>query len=337
MTEDATINRRHFARQSVGYTAAAVAAGSGLPVWGAPQSQEQGRQTMKNSPPILISTWDFGLEANAAGLEVLRQGGRALDAVETAARVTELNPRIDSVGYGGLPNEHGVLQLDAALIDGKTGKMGSVAALEGFRGAIAVARRVLEISPHIMLAGEGAREFAIKQGFPLEPNLTPASAAWYAEQLKQKETQPSGHDTIGVLALDAQREMAVACTTSGLAMKWNGRVGDSPLIGAGLYLDGQVGGAVGTGTGERAIEVCGAFAIVEFMREGLSPQQACEKLIRRMVERNRPRLDFQFAYIALSAQGEIGAACIQEGFKYAECIGETNELKTAKVYGKDFE
>ncbi len=286
--------------------------------------------------PIIVSTWNFGLQANAAGWDILTTDGMALDAVEAAANVTENDPDITSVGYGGFPNEMGVVQLDAAMIDGKSGRMGSVAALENIRNPSSVARRVLEEGKHIMLVGHGAKEFALKHGFKEENLLTAKSAAWYTEQLQKKE-RDLGHDTIGVLAMDPQGDLAVVCTTSGLAMKWNGRVGDSPLIGCGLYLDGKVGGAVGTGVGERAIEVCGAFAIVEMMRNGRSPQKACEDLIRRVVERNRPHSDFQLGFIALNAEGETGAAGMQEGFVYARCDGDqNNELKTAAIYGKDF-
>ncbi len=287
--------------------------------------------------PIILSTWKFGLEANAAGWEALTSDGTALDAVEVAANVTENNPEITSVGYGGFPNEMGVVQLDAAMIDGRTGKMGSVAAIENIRNPSSVARKVLEEGKHIMLVSEGAKEFALKHGFREENLLTPKSAAWYAGQL-EKRSGESGHDTIGVLAMDMQGDMAVVCTTSGLAMKWSGRVGDSPLIGSGLYMDGNVGGAVGTGVGERAIEVCGAFAIVEMMRNGFSPQKACEELIKRVVARNRPNVDFQLGFIALNKVGETGAAGMQKGFVYAvqEEIGENN-LKEASIWNQDFQ
>ncbi len=291
---------------------------------------------MPAQKPTILSTWNFGLQANETGWDVLNSDGNALDAVEAAAMVTESDPNVTSVGYGGFPNEMGVVQLDAAIIDGKSGQMGAVAALENIRNPIAVARKVLEMNKHIFLVGEGAKTFALKHGFQEQNLLTEKSAAWYAEQLKKRNTQPQGHDTIGVLAQDQEDQLAVACTTSGLSMKWSGRVGDSPLIGSGLYLDGQVGGAVGTGVGERAIEVCGAFAIVEFMRNGLSPQQACEKLIKRVAVRNQPNTDFQLAFIALNKEGETGAAAMQEGFVYAHYLDQKNELKNGAVYGKNF-
>ncbi len=285
---------------------------------------------------MILSTWAFGLAANEAGWGVLSRGGSALDAVQAAATVTESNPEITSVGYGGLPNEMGTVQLDAAVIDGKTGRMGAVGALEGVRNPASVARKILEKNKHIFLVGDGSRSFALKNGFQEENLNTPANTAWYTEQLKKRSAE-QGHDTIGVLALDKSGNSAVVCTTSGLGMKWAGRVGDSPLIGSGLYLDGKVGGAVGTGVGERAIEVCGAFAIVEFIRNGLSPQAACEKLIRRVVERNAHRDAFQLAFIALDPNGEIGGAAIQEGFVYAVHDGKTNELRPGRTYGIDFQ
>ena len=290
---------------------------------------------MAKREPMMISTWEFGLEANRAGWEILSQGGCALDAVEKAAIVTENNPEITSVGYGGYPNERGVVQLDAAVIDGKTGKMGAVAALENVRNPASVARRIMEEGKHIFLVGAGAKEFALRNKFQEENLLTANSASWYAGQLKQREND-SGHDTLGVIALDAFSDLAVVCTTSGLSMKWNGRVGDSPLIGCGLYLDNKVGAAVGTGVGERAIEVCGAFSIVEFMRNGLSPEEACKKLIRRVAERNPQPINFQLAFIALTPSGEFGAACLQKGFMAAVYASGENRLKPPKIYGVDF-
>jgi isoaspartyl peptidase/L-asparaginase-like protein (Ntn-hydrolase superfamily) len=286
--------------------------------------------------PVIISTWNFGAKANQKGWEILSHEGAALDAVQQAAMVAESDPSVTSVGYGGYPNNQGVVQLDAALIDGKTGRMGSVGALEGIKNPIAVARKVLEANRHIYLMGDGAQRFAIQNGFELENLHTPQSTKWYADQIGKPE-EPLGHDTIGVLGQDIRGDLAVGCTTSGLAMKWPGRVGDSPMIGAGLYLEQEVGGAVGTGVGERAIEVCGAFAIVEIMRNGASPQEACQELIRRLVKRNQPDADFQLAFIALNPKGEVGAACMKPGFEYAITREGENQLVSGAVYGTDFE
>ncbi len=286
--------------------------------------------------PVIISTWDFGIKANDAGWDILKKGGSALDAVQAGATVTEDDPTISSVGYGGYPNENGVVQLDAAIIDGKTGRMGAVAAIEGIGNPCAVARKILEKNKHIFLVGEGAKSFALKEGFKEKYLGTQSSMEWYAKQIGKRDDD-NGHDTIGVLARDKKGDMAVACTTSGVSMKWAGRVGDSPIIGSGLYMDGKIGGAVGTGVGERAIEVCGSFAIVEFMRNGMSPQNACEELIRRVVENNTNRPEFQLAFIALSRDGRMGGASIQKGFEYAVCDGKENKLRSGTVYGVDFQ
>lgn len=291
---------------------------------------------MPYTDPIIISTWNSGLRANQAGWEHLAHEGTAVDAVEAAAVVTELDPRNTSVGYGGHPNNMGVVQLDAAIIDGKTGRMGSVGALENIKTPISVARKVMEANRHIYLMGDGAKRFALKNGFVEENLLTQDSARWYSEQIGKPE-EDLGHDTIGILGRDMRGDMAVACTTSGLSLKWPGRVGDSPMIGSGLYLDKTVGGAVGTGVGERAIEVCGAFAIVEIMRNGASPQQACERLISRVVERNRPNHDFQLAFIAMNPDGEVGGACMKPGFQFAVHTESGNVLQPGAVYGTDFE
>jgi len=286
--------------------------------------------------PIILSTWDFGINANDAGWKILKKGGSALDAVQAGATVIEDDPTISSVGYGGYPNENGVVQLDAAIIDGKTGRMGAVAAIEGIGNPCAVARKILEKNKHIFLVGDGAKSFALKEGFKEKYLGTQSSMEWYAKQLEKRD-KDNGHDTIGVMAQDKKGDLAVACTTSGVSMKWAGRVGDSPIIGSGLYMDGKIGGAVGTGVGERAIEVCGSFAIVEFMRNGMSPQNACEELVRRVVERNNNRPEFQLAFIALSRDGQIGGASIKKGFEYAVCDGKENKIRPGTVYGVDFQ
>jgi N4-(beta-N-acetylglucosaminyl)-L-asparaginase len=290
----------------------------------------------KKDSPIIISTWNFGYDANQAGWKILNQGGSALDAVEKAANVAESDPDVTSVGYGGWPNENGVVQLDAAMIDGKTGRMGAVAAIENIKNPISVARKVLEKNKHIYVVGDGAKSFALKNGFREENLHTEKNLKWYNEQL-QKRNQDPGHDTIGVLAIDNAGDMAVACTTSGTGMKWNGRVGDSPIIGSGLYLDAKVGGAVGTGLGERAIETCGAFAIVEFMRNGFSPQKACERLLLRVAERYGGKPDFQLAFIALNNDREYGAAALKENFVYALTDSSNNKLFDGALYQQDFE
>lgn len=300
------------------------------------QSPER-KENMPNRSPVILSTWDFGMQANEAGFKKLQEGGTALDAVEAAAIVTENDPKITSVGFGGFPNERGVVQLDAAIIDGKTGRMGAVGALEQVKNPSSVARKIMEAGKHIFLVGDGAQKYAVEQGFPLQNLNTSENLKWYTEQLEERRKSDKEHDTIGVLALDGNGDMAVCCTTSGLGMKWQGRVGDSPIIGAGLYLDQEFGGAVGTGVGERAIEVCAAFTIVELMRNGKTPQEACEELIRRVSKRNQGKPEFQLAFIALSPEGETGAASMQTGFQYALHQEGKNQLLTGKVYKQDFE
>lgn len=322
------MDRRRFISNSM------VSAGAAVPA--ARHVAAQGVHVNETREPVLLATWPFGMKAVEAGYQALQNGGTALDAVEQSAVVTENDPDNTSVGYGGYPNDMGVVQLDAAIIEGKTGRMGSIGALENIKNPVSVARKLLEANRHVMLAGEGAKTFALEQGFKEENLLTPNALEWYMKQVKNPPKE-LGHDTIGSLALDQHGDMAVSCTTSGLGMKWPGRVGDSPLIGAGLYLDAEVGGAVGTGVGERAIETCSAFAIVELMRHGRSPQQACEELMVRVAKRNAHRNPFQLAFMALTPEGEYGAASLMTGFDYAVSIGGTATLQTGAVYGQDFE
>lgn len=309
------VDRRHFIAGTLG----AVAAQGAVSAQAAPVEK-----------PIILATWPFGVKAVEAGYQALKDGGTAVDAVEQSAIVTENDAENTSVGYGGFPNENGTVQLDAAIIDGKTGRMGAVASIENIRNPISVARKVMEANRHIYLVGDGALRFAIKHGFKEENLLTPKALEWYLEQ-KKKQTPDQGHDTIGTLAMDNNGDMAVSCTTSGTGMKWDGRVGDSPIIGAGLYLDAEVGGAVGTGVGERAIETCAAFAIVELMRHGRSPQEACEELMKRVAKRNQDKPPFQLAFMALRKDGVHGAAAIQDGFSYALSIGGKATLQKGKA------
>jgi N4-(beta-N-acetylglucosaminyl)-L-asparaginase len=296
--------------------------------------------------PLVISTWNFGVQANAAAWEVLGPGGRALDAVERGARVVEADPEIQSVGYGGLPDRDGHVTLDACIMD-ETGNAGSVCFLEGFKHPVSVARKVMEESPHVMLAGEGARRFALDMGFVEENLLTDKARAQWQEWLKREKYEPwsplhdpsaqhrlkglpnPNHDTIGMLALDVRGDLSGCCTTSGLAFKRHGRVGDSPVIGAALYVDNEVGGAVATGVGEEVLKTLGAFLIVELMRQGASPQQACEEAVRRIAQRN-PEVDadssFQVAYVALDRTGRTGAYAVTSWFQYAVHDGRENRL-----------
>ncbi len=291
----------------------------------------------KGSYPVVISTWDFGKAANAAAWEVLNRSGRALDAVEAGVRVPEADETNQSVGYGGLPDRDGRVTLDACIMDEKY-NCGSVMCLEHIKHPISVARLVMEKTPHIILTGEGALRFALANGFKKENLLTPAAEKAWREWLKTSEYKPvanienqlyqpakdpmpggkDNHDTIGMLAIDAQGNISGACTTSGLAYKMQGRVGDSPVIGAGLYVDNEVGGATATGVGEEVIRIVGAHLIVELMRQGRSPQAACREAVERIIKRNPARAkEIQVGFLALNKKGEYGAYCLQKGFTYS--------------------
>lgn len=293
--------------------------------------------TSKANYPVVVSTWDFGKAANAAAWDVLSRSGHALDAVEAGVRVPEADETNQSVGYGGLPDRDGRVTLDACIMDEKY-NCGSVMCLEHIKHPISVARLVMEKTPHIILTGEGALRFALANGFKKENLLTPAAEKAWREWLKTSEYKPvanienqlyqpgkdpmpggkDNHDTIGMLALDAQGNISGACTTSGLAYKMQGRVGDSPVIGAGLYVDNEVGGATATGVGEEVIRIVGAHLIVELMRQGRSPQAACREAVERIIKRNPARAkEIQVGFLALNKKGEYGAYCLQKGFTYA--------------------
>ena len=280
--------------------------------------------TGKINQPVVLSTWRFGIEANAAAWEVLKNKGRALDAVEAGVRVPEGDPKERSVGYGGRPDRDGRVTLDACIMD-EFSNIGSVACLEHIKHPISVARAVMEKTPHVMLVGEGALQFALSQGFQKENLLVPESELEWKEWLKTSEYKPianiENHDTIGMIALDANGNLSGACTTSGMAFKMHGRVGDSPIIGAGLYVDNEIGAATATGHGEEVIRTAGSHLVVELMRQGKSPEKACKEAVERIVKlierRGKSLKDIQIGFIALNKKGEYGAYCLQSGFNYA--------------------
>lgn len=287
--------------------------------------------------PIVISTWDFGIAANAAAWKILKNKGRALDAVEKGVHVPEADPKNQSVGYGGLPDRDGKVTLDACIMD-EFGNCGSVAALEHILHPISVARLVMEKTPHVMLVGEGALQFALEQGFKKENLLTPQSAKAWKQWLIKANYKPEinienksfsptklpgnqyNHDTIGMLAMDAAGNLSGACTTSGMAYKMHGRVGDSPIIGAGLYVDNDAGGAVSTGVGEEVIRNVGSFLVVELMRQGYPPEEACKEAVMRII-RKKPQTakEIQVGFLAINKKGKYGAFAIQKGFSFAVC------------------
>ena len=311
-------DRRSFLKKSALGTALGVSLLEGC---AAPDGATPAESQAAPVRPVALSTWDHGMPANAAGWEILSGGGRALDAVEAGVRVPEGDPAVQTVGYGGFPDRYGKVTLDACIMD-EAGRCGSVAFLQNVKHPISVARRVMEETPHVMLVGEGARDFALAQGFPEEELLTPESAAaWEAWKRDNGETTPminiENHDTIGMLALDQNGDLSGACTTSGAAYKYHGRVGDSPIIGAGLYVDNAVGGATATGWGEAVIRAVGCFLVVEFMRQGATPSEACEMAVDRVIEKNPDWRDIQVGFLALNKNGEHGSFCIAPGFTYA--------------------
>jgi N4-(beta-N-acetylglucosaminyl)-L-asparaginase len=289
---------------------------------------------MEKSEPVCIATWNFPNASRKAG-EMLSAGATALDAVEQGVMVEEADIRNTTVGRGGAPDREGNVTLDACIM-APDGDAGAVVYLKNNTHAVSVARKVMEETPHVILAGEGADQFAREQGFEKEELLTHNSEEAYKEWLKTKEYKPliniENHDTIGMLCIDSYGDIAGACTSSGLSYKINGRVGDSPIIGSGLFLDNEVGGAVATGMGEAILKSVGSFLIVELMRQGKSPQEACETAILRIIKQNSNFKDFQAAFIAINKNGEVGSYCIQKGFSYMEYRAGENRNYPSKFY-----
>jgi len=285
----------------------------------------------KWTKPIVLSTWYFGVPANEEAWKILISGGKALDAVESGVKIPEGDPKVRSVGYGGLPDRDGHVTLDACIMD-EALNCGSVAFIENIMHPVSVARLVMEKTKHIMLVGEGAFQFAIEQGFKKENLLTPESEKDWKEWLLNSGYKPkdldTNHDTIGMIALDSNGNLSGACTTSGLRYKMHGRVGDSPIIGAGLYVDGEIGAATSTGIGEEVIRISGTHLVVELMRQGRTPQEACEEAVGRVVKNKKGNIDsdFQVGFIALNKNGEYGAYAVNKGFQFAVYSNEENNL-----------
>lgn len=290
----------------------------------------------KKNQPIVLSTWRFGLTANNEAWKILGEKGRALDAVEQGVKIIEADPNERSVGYGGRPDRDGRVTLDACIMDEKS-NIGSVVCMEHIMHPISVARAVMEKTPHVMLAGDGALQFALSQGFEKINLLTEESEKEWREWLKTSQYKPvvniENHDTIGMIALDADGNLSGACTTSGMAFKMHGRVGDSPIIGAGLYVDNEVGAATATGHGEEVIRVVGSHLVVQLMRMGKSPQKACEEAVKQIhkkfILRGANLKDTQIGFIAINKQGEYGAFCLQKGFNFAIKTGTEEKLVDA--------
>ena len=288
----------------------------------------------QQNKPIVLSTWNFGLAANEAAWKILSKDGRALDAVEAGAKVPEADPKETSVGYGGLPDRDGKVTLDACIMD-EMGNCGSVAYLQHIVHPISVARLVMEKTPHVMLAGDGALRFALANGFKKTKLLTKNSERAWKEWLKKAEYKPvvniENHDTIGIVALDSLGNLSGACTTSGMAYKMHGRIGDSPIIGAGLFVDNEVGAATATGVGEEVIRIVGCHLVVELMRQGNTPEQACRQAVERILKKNPSKArGIQVGFLALNKNGEYGAWCLQKGFSYAVHDVSGNRLLESK-------
>jgi N4-(beta-N-acetylglucosaminyl)-L-asparaginase len=304
----------------------------------------------KKNDPIVISTWDFGQAANTEAWKTLAASGRAVDAVEKGVMIPEADVTNQSVGYGGLPDRDGRVTLDACIMD-ELYNCGSVMCLEHIMHPINVARLVMDKTPHVVLVGEGALQFALANGFKQENLLTSEAEKAWKKWLKTAEYQPvmnienqlyqkkdvpmpggpDNHDTIGMLALDAKGNLGGACTTSGMAYKMKGRVGDSPIIGAGLYVDNEIGAATATGVGEEVIRIVGSHLVVELMRQGNSPEQACRKAIDRIIKRNPKKArEVQVGFLALNNKGQYGAYALQKGFTYSVKSGQTDQVFQAK-------
>ena len=295
------------------------------------ESQEKG------SIPLVIATWHV-MDATAKAWEVLQAGGNSLDAVEQGCKVEEANEAGQSVGKGGLPDRDGNVTLDACIMD-KHGNCGSVVYLQNVVHAVSVARKVMEDTPHVMLAGKGAEQFAYELGFPKENLLTEASKKAWEEWKITSQYKPiiniENHDTIGMLAIDKNGDISGACTTSGLAFKMAGRVGDSPIIGSGLFVDNEIGACVATGLGEEVVKTVGSFLVVELMRQGKTPQEACEEAISRIV--NKPNSDyknFQVGYIAVNKQGVTGSYSIHQWFSMTKYQDGKNEQIQSDYFNK---
>ncbi len=286
---------------------------------------------MLGQGPVIIATWNVDRAVSTAGKKLL-EGKSPLDAIVAGCNIEELDPNNQSVGLGGLPDRDGIVTLDACVMDGQ-GNYGAVMAMEKIPTAISVARLVMEKTPHVIMVGQGAQQFAVSQGFKTQNLLTPASRKAWMEWKKTSKYKPiiniENHDTIGMIAIDKNGDISGGCTTSGLAYKMHGRVGDSPVIGSGLFVDREVGGATATGMGEEVLKTVGSYLIVELMRQGKSPHEACKEAILRIVKSNPKFHDFQVGYAAVNLKGDVGYYSIHPGYSvtiFKE--GKTQNLKS---------
>jgi len=287
--------------------------------------------------PLIISTWNHGLPANDETWKYLKEGKSAIDAIEAGMRIPEADPKIRSVGYGGFPDREGKVTLDACIMDHNS-DCGAVSFLQGIKHPISVAKRVMQNTPHVMLTGDGALKFALSEGFIEENLLTDEAKKDWEKWLEESKYKPvinmENHDTISMLVLDQDGNFSGGCTTSGAAWKMHGRVGDSPIIGAGLFLDNEVGAAAATGLGEAVIRTAGSAMVVELMRQGKSPYQACKEIVERIYSKHKNHRDMQYlqvGFIAINKKGEHGGYSLKSGFNYAVCDQEKgNRMEDAK-------
>lgn len=290
------------------------------------------KNKLKKSP-IMVSTWSHGLDANKIGFPLLNSGKPAIEAIEKGANIVESDPNVRTVGVGGRPDASGKVTLDACIMD-YDASCGAVMCLEDIENPISVARLVKDKTPHVILSGLGAKEFALENGFSEVSLLTEKSKleweAWVQDSNYKAKANIENHDTIGLLAMDKKGNLSGGCTTSGMAFKMPGRVGDSPVIGSGLYVDNEIGACTATGEGEAIIRASGSFLVVSFMKQGYSPQIACEKAIKQVMKLHPNRTDLQVGFLALSTSGEVGACSLKPGFNYAVHDGKENKLLVAK-------
>lgn len=297
---------------------------------------------------LVVSTWGDNQPANETAWKIINERGAALDAVVAGVQIPEADPKDQSVGYGGLPDRDGRVTLDSCVMD-HTGRCGAVMCLEHIMHPVVVARMVMEKTPHVQLVGEGALRFALAQGLKKQNLLTPESEAAWKKWLQTSNYDPMttpksvmdkqddhpwpvskiNHDTIGMVAMDHSGNISGACTTSGLAYKMHGRVGDSPIIGAGLFVDNEIGAATSSGVGEEVVKICGSHTIIESMRHGKSPADACKEAVRRIIRNNGETKSkgLQVGFLAINKNGEHGGFATIKGFSYV-----VTDSKGSKIF-----
>jgi len=295
-------------------------------------SKNYSLETKSKKTPISVCTWNFE-KANQKAASLLEKNYNALDAAIEGAAVEEANENNSTVGIGASPDRDGNVTLDACVMDNK-GNCGSVMAVQNIMNVAALAREVMYSTPHVILAGKGAEEFAFQRGFSKTQLLTSDAKKKWEEWKKTSKYSPEinieNHDTIGMLCLDKDQNLSGVCSTSGLAYKMKGRVGDSPIIGSGLFVDNEVAGAVATGMGEEVIKTVGSFLVVELIRQGKTPQEACEEAVSRILKKQKGKPQFQVGFLALDKNGNIGAYSIHSGFSFMKYQDKINKNYNSK-------